>query len=57
MRLLAELSGHIHISTTQRYIDVKSDQLSQAAGVIIDTLKQALLNFMTKRLRTRYCDT
>ncbi len=57
MRLLAELSGHIHISTTQRYIDVKSDQLSQAAGVIIDTPKQALLNFMTKRLQTLYCDT
>ena len=30
VRLLTELAGHSHISTTQRYIDLNSDQLSQA---------------------------
>ena len=34
VRLLAELAGHSHISTTQRYIDVKSDQLSQAVELL-----------------------
>ena len=34
VRLLAELSGHSHISTTQRYIDMNSDQLSQAVELL-----------------------
>ena len=34
VRLLAELAGHSHISTTQRYIDVNSDQLSQAVELL-----------------------
>ncbi|WP_375698428.1 tyrosine-type recombinase/integrase [Pseudophaeobacter sp. TrK17] len=34
VRLLAALAGHRHISTTQRYIDVNSDQLSQAVELL-----------------------
>ena len=34
VRLLAELAWHSHISTTQRYIDVNSDQLSQAVELL-----------------------
>ena len=34
VRLLAELAGHSHISTTQRYIDVNSDQLIQAVELL-----------------------
>ena len=34
MRLLAELAGHSHISTTQRYIDVNSEQLSEAVELL-----------------------
>ncbi len=34
VRLLVELAGHSHISTTQRYIDVNSDQLSQAVELL-----------------------
>ena len=34
VRLLAELAGHSRISTTQRYIDVNSDQLTQAAELL-----------------------
>ena len=34
VRLLAALAGHSHISTTQRYIDVNSDQLSQAVELL-----------------------
>ena len=34
VRLLAELAGHSNISTTQRYIDVNSDQLSQAVELL-----------------------
>ncbi|SHK49230.1 integrase/recombinase XerD [Shimia gijangensis] len=34
VRLLAELAGHSHISTTQRYIDVNADQLSQAVELL-----------------------
>ena len=34
VRLLAELAGHSHISTTQRYIDVNSDQLTQAVELL-----------------------
>jgi len=34
VRLLAELAGHSHISTTQRYIDVNSEQLSQAVELL-----------------------
>ena len=34
VRLLAALAGHAHISTTQRYIDVNSDQLSQAVELL-----------------------
>jgi len=34
VRLLAELAGHKHISTTQRYIDVSPDQLSRAVELI-----------------------
>ena len=30
VRLLAELAGHKHISTTQRYIDVNDTQLAHA---------------------------
>jgi integrase/recombinase XerD len=30
VRLLAELAGHKHISTTQRYIDVNDTQLAYA---------------------------
>ncbi|MCR9157602.1 MAG: site-specific integrase [Rhodobacteraceae bacterium] len=30
VRLLAALAGHSHISTTQRYIDVNAEQLSEA---------------------------
>ncbi|MBO9422363.1 tyrosine-type recombinase/integrase [Labrenzia sp. R4_2] len=34
VRLLAELAGHCHISTTQRYIDVNADQLKQAVELL-----------------------
>ncbi|MDA9823570.1 hypothetical protein N9C56_13925 [Paracoccaceae bacterium] len=34
MRLLAELAGHSHISTTQKYIDVNSDQLNQTVELL-----------------------
>ena len=34
VRLLAELAGHSHISTTQRYIDVNSDQLKEAVELL-----------------------
>ncbi|MDB4187968.1 site-specific integrase [bacterium] len=34
VRLLAELAGHSHISTTQRYIDVNSEQLSAAVELL-----------------------
>jgi integrase/recombinase XerD len=34
VRLLAALAGHAHISTTQLYIDVNSDQLSQAVELL-----------------------
>jgi len=34
VRLLAELAGHSHISTTQRYIDVNAEQLSAAVELI-----------------------
>ena len=34
VRLLAELAGHSHISTTQRYIDVNAEQLSAAVGLL-----------------------
>jgi integrase/recombinase XerD len=34
VRLLAELAGHSHISTTQRYIDVNSEQLANAVELI-----------------------
>jgi len=34
VRLLAELAGHSHISTTQRYIDVNADQLSSAVELL-----------------------
>jgi integrase/recombinase XerD len=34
VRVLAELAGHAHISTTQRYIDVNSDQLSAAVELL-----------------------
>ena len=34
VRLLAELAGHSHISTTQRYIDVNSEQLSEAVELL-----------------------
>ena len=34
VRLLAALAGHSHISTTQCYIDVNSDQLSQAVELL-----------------------
>lgn len=34
VRLLAELAGHSHISTTQRYIDVNADQLRQAVELL-----------------------
>jgi integrase/recombinase XerD len=34
VRLLAELAEHSHISTTQRYTDVNSDQLSQAVELL-----------------------
>ena len=34
VRLLAELAGHSHISTTQRYIDVNSEQLSNAVELL-----------------------
>ena len=34
MRLLAALAGHSHISTTQRYIDVNSEQLSEAVELL-----------------------
>ena len=40
VRLLAALAGHSHISTTQRYIDVNSDQLSEA----VELLKQSGLS-------------
>jgi integrase/recombinase XerD len=33
-RLLAELAGHPHISTTQRYIDVNAEQLSEAVELL-----------------------
>jgi len=34
VRLLAELGGHSHISTTQRYIDVNAEQLSEAVELL-----------------------
>ena len=34
VRLLAELAGHSHISTTQRYIDVNSEQLANAVELL-----------------------
>ena len=34
VRLLAELAGHSHISTTKRYIDVNADQLSEAVELL-----------------------
>mgnify|MGYP000291091259 FL=1 len=34
VRLLAELAGHQHISTTQRYIDVSPAQLSRAVELV-----------------------
>ena len=34
VRLLAELAGHSHISTTQRYIDVNADQLQNAVEML-----------------------
>ena len=34
VRLLAELAGHSHISTTQRYIDVNAEQLSKAVELL-----------------------
>jgi integrase/recombinase XerD len=35
VRLLAELAGHSHISTTQRYIDVNADQLRNAVEMLL----------------------
>lgn len=34
VRLLAELAGHSHISTTQRYIDVNAEQLASAVELL-----------------------
>ena len=34
VRLLAELAGHSHISTTQRYIDVNAEQLIEAVELL-----------------------
>ena len=34
VRLLAELAGHSHISTTQRYIDVNAEQLKEAVDLL-----------------------
>jgi len=34
VRLLAELAGQNHISTTQRYIDVNSEQLTAAVELL-----------------------
>lgn len=34
VRVLAELAGHRHISTTQRYIDVNADQLAHAVELV-----------------------
>ena len=34
VRVLAELAGHAHISTTQRYIDVNADQMSAAVELL-----------------------
>ncbi|MDQ2091164.1 tyrosine-type recombinase/integrase [Marimonas arenosa] len=34
VRLLAELAGHSHISTTQRYIDVNAEQLAGAVELL-----------------------
>ena len=34
VRLLAELAGHSHISTTQRYIDVNVEQLKEAVELL-----------------------
>ena len=34
VRLLAELAGHSHIGTTQKYIDVNADQLSNAVELL-----------------------
>ncbi len=34
VRLLAELAGHKHISTTQRYIDVNDTQLAHAVELL-----------------------
>ena len=34
VRPLAELAGHSHISTTQRYIDVNAEQLSEAVELL-----------------------
>jgi integrase/recombinase XerD len=34
VRLLAELAGHSHISTTQRYIDVNAEQFANAVELL-----------------------
>jgi integrase/recombinase XerD len=34
VRLLAELARHSHIFTTQKYIDVNCEQLSEAVGLL-----------------------
>ncbi|MTJ04767.1 MAG: site-specific integrase [Sediminimonas qiaohouensis] len=34
VRVLAELAGHRHISTTQRYIDVNDQQMSRAVELV-----------------------
>ena len=34
VRLLAELAGHSHISTTQRYIDVNAEQMKEAVELL-----------------------
>ncbi|SCC78518.1 tyrosine-type recombinase/integrase [Saliniramus fredricksonii] len=34
VRLLAALAGHRHIATTQRYIDVNTDQLTEAVELL-----------------------
>ena len=34
VRLPAELAGHSHIATTQRYIDVNADQLIEAVELL-----------------------
>jgi integrase/recombinase XerD len=34
VRLLAELAGHSHIGTTQRYIDINIDQIKKVVELI-----------------------